>query len=151
MTSLNGYSTVICNFVLTSVLRFPQLGTFVRYKQPRLASFVYPSPLQGGSKSVEKTNQLTKKEIEDLLKKGAYGAIMDDDNAGDKFCEEDIEHILQRRTTTVTVEQDKAGSSFSKASFASNDTVSDISIDDPDFWAKWAKKAEVEEIDESTR
>ncbi len=102
-------------------------------------------------KSTEKSNQLTKKEIEDLLKKGAYGAIMDDDNAGDKFCEEDIEHILQRRTTTVTVEQEKAGGSFAKASFASNDTASDINIDDPDFWAKWAKKAEVEEIDETTK
>ncbi len=106
---------------------------------------------QGGSKSAEKTNQLTKKEIEDLLKKGAYGAIMDEDNAGDKFCEEDIEHILQRRTTTVTVEQEKAGGSFSKASFASSDTTADINIDDPDFWAKWAKKAEVEEVDETTR
>ena len=29
--------------------------------------------------------------METLLKKGAYGALMDDDNAGDKFCEEDIE------------------------------------------------------------
>lgn len=51
---------------------------------------------QGGKDPNNK--QLTKKEIEDLLKKGAYGAIMDDDNAGDKFCEEDIEQILQRRT-----------------------------------------------------
>ncbi len=105
---------------------------------------------QQGSKSVDRANQLSKKEIEDLLKKGAYGALMDDDNAGDKFCEEDIEHILQRRTTTVTVEQEKAGGSFSKASFASNDTEADIAIDDPDFWAKWAKKAEVEEVDETT-
>ena len=38
------------------------------------------------------------------------------------------------------------GGSFSKASFASADTEADISIDDPDFWAKWAKKAEIEEI-----
>ena len=38
------------------------------------------------------------------------------------------------------------GGSFSKASFASADTAADISIDDPDFWAKWAKKAEIEEI-----
>lgn len=93
---------------------------------------------------------LSKKEVEDLLKKGAYGAIMDDDNAGDKFCEEDIESILQRRTQTVAVEQEKAGGSFSKASFASNDTQTDIAIDDPDFWAKWAKKAEIEEVDENT-
>ena len=91
--------------------------------------------------------QLTKKEIEDLLKKGAYGALMDDDNAGEKFCEEDIEDILQRRTTTITVEGAKAGGSFAKASFASADTA-DIAIDDPDFWSKWAKKAEIEEVDE---
>ena len=34
---------------------------------------------------------------------------MDDDNAADKFCEEDIDSILERRTTTVTVEGNKAG------------------------------------------
>ncbi len=100
-----------------------------------------------GKNSADKSNQLSKKEIEELLKKGAYGALMDDDNAGDKFCEEDIDSILERRTTTVTVEAEKAGGSFAKATFASADTV-DISIDDPDFWAKWAKKAEIEEIDE---
>jgi chromodomain-helicase-DNA-binding protein 7 len=83
-----------------------------------------------------------------LLKKGAYGALMDDDNAGEKFCEEDIEDILQRRTTTIAVEGGKSGGSFAKASFASADTA-DIAIDDPDFWAKWAKKAEIEEVDES--
>ena len=43
-------------------------------------------------------NQLSKKEIEDLLKRGAYGALMEDDRAGEEFCEEDIEQILQRRT-----------------------------------------------------
>jgi chromodomain-helicase-DNA-binding protein 7 len=100
-----------------------------------------------GAKCTEKSNQLTKKEIEDLLKKGAYGALMDDDNAGEKFCEEDIEDILLRRTTTVTVDGGQAGGSFAKASFASADTA-DIAIDDPDFWAKWAKKAEIEEVDE---
>ena len=31
------------------------------------------------------------REVETLLKKGAYGALMDDETAGDKFCEEDIE------------------------------------------------------------
>ena len=46
--------------------------------------------------------------------------------------------------------QGKAGGSFAKATFASADTA-DISIDDPDFWAKWAKKAEIEEIDEKTK
>ena len=103
-----------------------------------------------GSKVAEKANSLSKKEIEDLLKKGAYGALMDDDNAGDKFCEEDIDSILESRATTVTVEGGKAGGSFAKATFASADTT-DISLDDPDFWSKWAKKADIEEVDESTR
>lgn len=89
--------------------------------------------------------QMSKKEIEDLLKKGAYGAVMDDDNAGDKFCEEDIDSILQRRTQIITMESEK-GSTFSKASFASSGSGnrSDINIDDPDFWNKWAKRADID-------
>ena len=57
-----------------------------------------------GKNKAEKANQMSKKEVEDLLKKGAYGALMDDDNAGDKFCEEDIDSILERRATTITAE-----------------------------------------------
>lgn len=49
-------------------------------------------------------DQLSKKEVEDLLKKGAYGAVMDEDNEGSKFDEEDIDTILQRRTQTITIE-----------------------------------------------
>ena len=99
----------------------------------------------------EKTSALSKKEVEDLLKKGAYGALMENDDAADKFCEEDIDSILEKRTTNVTIEgQGQAGGSFSKATFASADTT-DIQLDDPDFWAKWAKKAEIEQIDENTR
>jgi len=84
---------------------------------------------------------MSKKEIEDLLRKRAYGALMDEDNDGDKFCEEDIEQILQRRTKIVTIESEGKGSTFSKASFASSHNRSDIEIDDPNFWEKWAKKA----------
>lgn len=87
--------------------------------------------------------QLSKKEIEDLLKRGAYGAVMDDDNAGDKFCEEDIDSILMRRTQVITMESEK-GSTFSKATFAASGNAADIGIDDPDFWNKWAKKAEID-------
>ena len=95
----------------------------------------------------QQSNSLSKKEVEDLLKKGAYGALMDDDNAGDAFVEEDIEQILQRRTKVLTQDNsDQKGGSFSKASFASADTA-DIQIDDPEFWQKWAKKAEIEEND----
>ncbi|KAK1901359.1 Chromodomain-helicase-DNA-binding protein 8, partial [Dissostichus eleginoides] len=45
--------------------------------------------------------QFSKKEIEDLLRKGAYAAIMDENDEGNRFCEEDIDQILQRRATTI--------------------------------------------------
>lgn len=96
---------------------------------------------QGGKDSAPR--QLSKKEIEDLLKRGAYGAIMEEDSAGDKFCEEDIDQILERRTQIITLESEK-GSTFSKASFASSGIRSDINVDDPDFWKKWAKKADID-------
>lgn len=88
--------------------------------------------------------QMSKQEIEELLKKGAYGAIMDDDNAGDKFCEEDIDQILSRRATTITIESEGKGSTFSKASFAVSSSREDIDVDDPNFWEKWAKKANLD-------
>ena len=81
--------------------------------------------------------------MEALLKRGAYGALMDDDEAGDDFCEEDIDKILQKRTQVIRLEGGEKGSTFSKASFASTTTRSDIDIDDPHFWEKWARKAEL--------
>jgi chromodomain-helicase-DNA-binding protein 7 len=68
---------------------------------------------------------------------------MEDESAADKFCEEDIDQILERRTQVITLESEK-GSTFSKASFASSGIRSDIDIDDPDFWKKWAKRADID-------
>lgn len=102
---------------------------------------------QGGKATDAGNKQLSKKEVEDLLKKGAYGALMDEDNAGDTFCEEDIDCILSRRTQVITLEQGEKGSTFSKASFVGTQAREDIDIDDPDFWKKWAKRAEIE-VDE---
>lgn len=61
--------------------------------------------------------QFSKKEIEDLLRKGAYAAIMEEDDEGSKFCEEDIDQILLRRTTTITIESEGKGSTFAKVSY----------------------------------
>ncbi|CAJ0568749.1 unnamed protein product, partial [Mesorhabditis spiculigera] len=93
---------------------------------------------------MDKKEQLTKKEIEELLKKGAYGSIMDESSEGSKFSEEDIETILSRRATTVTLEAGVKGSTFSKASFGSSNNTEEIDIDDPNFWNKWAEKANVD-------
>ena len=65
-----------------------------------------------------KTQQLSKLEVEDLLRKGAYGALMDDEDEGSKFCEEDIDQILQRRTQTITIESEGKGSTFAKVPFS---------------------------------
>lgn len=61
-----------------------------------------------------KVQQLSKMEVEDLLRKGAYGALMDEEDEGSKFCEEDIDQILQRRTQTITIQTEGKGSTFSK-------------------------------------
>jgi chromodomain-helicase-DNA-binding protein 7 len=47
-------------------------------------------------------------------KDGAYGALMEDDKAGDDFCEEDIDQILQRRTQVIQIESEGKGSTFAK-------------------------------------
>uniref|UniRef100_A0A8C5NC61 Chromodomain-helicase-DNA-binding protein 8 n=1 Tax=Gouania willdenowi TaxID=441366 RepID=A0A8C5NC61_GOUWI len=94
--------------------------------------------------SVNGIQQFSKKEIEDLLRKGAYAAIMDENDEGSRFCEEDIDQILQRRATTITIESEGKGSTFSKASFVASENRNDIALDDPEFWEKWAKKADID-------
>ena len=42
----------------------------------------------------------------------------------------------------IQLETEGKGSTFSKASFVA-DGSSDISIDDPEFWQKWAEKAKL--------
>ncbi|KAM4728449.1 chromodomain-helicase-DNA-binding protein 8 isoform 2-T2 [Anableps anableps] len=94
--------------------------------------------------NVNGLQQFSKKEIEDLLRKGAYAAIMDENDEGSRFCEEDIDQILQRRATTITIESEGKGSTFSKASFVASENRTDIALDDPEFWQKWAKKADID-------
>lgn len=96
------------------------------------------------------TGSLSKQEVEDLLKKGAYGAFMDD-GAGDKFCEEDIDQILERRTMVIRHDEDsesKKGSMFSKASFQAAGSSANVDVNDPDFWDKVAAQAQLEVVDE---
>ncbi|VDN01887.1 unnamed protein product [Thelazia callipaeda] len=100
--------------------------------------------LQSTTAMKDTSQQLSRKEIEELLKKGAYGAIMEENAEESKFNEEDIETILLRRTTTITLEAGIKGSTFAKASFNSSTNREDIDIDDPNFWSKWAKKANID-------
>ncbi|KAJ3355013.1 hypothetical protein HDU83_004184 [Entophlyctis luteolus] len=88
-----------------------------------------------------KVSGMSKAEIEELLKKGAYAAFMDD-NASNDFCEEDIDQILTRRTQVIRHDNTQEKSSiFSKATFASSEET--VDINDPEFWDKVAKRAEL--------
>lgn len=98
------------------------------------------------SKSKKKSDKEAQaKEIDELLKKGAYDVFRDeDDKEAEKFMETDIDQLLENSSKKVTYGASSTSSlgsglgSFSKASFVA-DTGSgekDVDLDDPDFWAK---------------
>lgn len=97
------------------------------------------------------------KEIDELLKKGAYDIFRDEDDAeAEKFMESDIDQLLERSSKKVTYgpgAAETSGSglgSFSKASFVTDtgDGEKDVDLDDPDFWKKAVGLDAPEEIDE---
>jgi hypothetical protein len=98
------------------------------------------------SKSKNKSDREAQaKEIDELLKKGAYDVFRDeDDKEAEKFMETDIDQLLENSSKKVTYGASSTSSlgsglgSFSKASFVA-DTGSgekDVDLDDPDFWSK---------------
>jgi len=86
------------------------------------------------------------KEIDSLLKKGAYDVFKEeDDEEAQKFMETDIDQLLESNAQTVTYGSKDTSSSgglgsFSKASFVTDtgDGEKDVDLDDPDFWRKAA-------------
>jgi SNF2 family DNA or RNA helicase len=84
------------------------------------------------------------KEIDQLLKKGAYDVFNDDDDKeAQKFMDTDIDQLLEqssRKVTygdTVTSSLSSGLGSFSKASFVAGEgDGKDVDLDDPDFWSK---------------
>ena len=85
------------------------------------------------------------KEIDSLLKKGAYDVFNeDDDKEAEQFMETDIDQLLEKSSRKVTYGESATTTlasglgSFSKASFvASGDgDGKDVDLDDPEFWSK---------------
>ena len=98
------------------------------------------------------------KEIDNLLKKGAYDVFNDDDDTeAQKFMDTDIDQLLEQSSKTVTYGEAATSSlssglgSFSKASFVASTGEGDgkdVDLDDPDFWSKAVGlEAPPEEID----
>lgn len=86
----------------------------------------------------------TSKEMEQLLKRGAYALLEDEnDEIGKEFVADDIESILEKRTRTRVVEGaktaswlNKKGMNVTKSKFSSEAESAGIDVDDPDFWKK---------------
>lgn len=99
---------------------------------------------EASQKKAKSDKEAHAKEIDELLKKGAYDVFRDeDDEEARKFMETDIDQLLERNAKTVTygASADSLGSglgSFSKASFVTDtgDGEKDVDLDDPDFWSK---------------
>jgi hypothetical protein len=77
-----------------------------------------------------------------------------EEDAGNTFCDEDIDQILERRTTVVKHDNQKQqGSIFSKASFTSTQDSSigfnldNLDVNDPNFWQNWATKANIQQVE----
>jgi len=92
----------------------------------------------------EDDDKPTTQEMEQLLKKGAYALIEDENDEITKaFCADDIDSILAKRTRTRVVEGaktaswlNKQGMVVSKSKFTSDSKSADLDMDDPLFWQK---------------
>eukprot|EP01084_Bolivina_argentea_P224894 380179_1 len=83
---------------------------------------------------------MSQKEINELLKYGAYHVFQDDDKEADEFCEENIDEILAKRSKDIIFDKSNGGrtkiNNFSRATFISSDDAANINLDDKDFWEK---------------
>lgn len=85
----------------------------------------------------------TSKEMEQLLKRGAYALLEDEnDETGNAFVADDIEQILEKRTRKRVIEGaktaswlNKKGMNVTKSKFKS-EGEGGIDVDDPLFWQK---------------
>lgn len=83
--------------------------------------------------------------IESLLKKGAYGILMENDSINLNFISEDIEKMLSNRTKVISHERN-AGHIFSKASFGVEED-----INDERFWVDLLSEKKNKERDSQIR
>jgi hypothetical protein len=94
--------------------------------------------------------KMDSKELEQLLREGAYAVLLEDNNEEMKtFCEQDIDSILDQRTHVIREEKATSASSSSvftkqskyraRKSLFTGDTATefaDVDVNDPDFWKK---------------
>ena len=80
------------------------------------------------------TTDMTPKEIETLIKRGAYYVFNEDEKAADEFVAEDVDQILEKHTKTLSKSVADRESVFSKASFVVDKDGEKIDLNDKNFW-----------------
>ena len=100
---------------------------------------------QGATNAANPTAKMSKKELEALLKHGAFDLFREEkegksEEASQQFVDADIEEILDRHTVHIKAEDNKAAqpnamASFSTASFLSGEAegADKVDIDDENF------------------
>ena len=98
-----------------------------------------------GTYQTEDDGKPTGEEMEQMLKRGAYALLTEnDDEAGRAFCEDDIDSILLKRTRTRVVEGAKTSGWLNKSGFSNVNRINfsadganpAVNVDDDDFWKK---------------
>lgn len=102
----------------------------------------------GGAGAAEGEGKMDAKEMEALLRQGAYAVLLEDDEgAVNEFCEQDIDSLLDQRAHVRVVEGQQTESwlnkrkknSLTKKSMFTGATAmehAEIDVNDPDFWRK---------------
>ena len=99
-----------------------------------------------GDEGMAMSDKPSNKEMEQLLRQGAYALLDENDDDAREFCEDDIEKIMQERTHRIVLDAPgksaswltKKGGAFKKRAFTSAEgsKAADVDVNDPDFWAK---------------
>jgi len=98
----------------------------------------------GSADKEEKSASASRKEIEDLLKHGAYRLFTDDDGRAKQWSSDSITDILARSEQKLieSAEKSPEGASVGPSTFATATFVEEggsadgVALDDPDFWQK---------------
>jgi chromodomain-helicase-DNA-binding protein 7 len=96
----------------------------------------------------ESSKNPSTKEIDELLKRGAYDVFREDDTEQNEFVEADIDSIMQMSSHKIVYGSNSESNissslgGFSKASFVSADSTEDVDINDPEFWWKTMRLVE---------
>lgn len=92
--------------------------------------------------------KMNRKEIETLLKKGAYHIFTETESEGSNTLL-DIEQILARDARVLNTGQGSDVSLFSKATFIPKEGAATLDIQDPNFWTNLGLNPQKQEVDDT--